>query len=46
MDSKRKNIHLINDLPHIYELEDLMAFCGEHKQIYIYGRGEEQEHFL
>ena len=46
MDSKRKNIHLINDLPHIYELEDLMAFCGEHKQIYIYGRGEEQEYLL
>lgn len=42
----RKSIHLINDLPHIYELEDMIRFCGDHKHLYIYGRGEDQEYLL
>ncbi|MCI8529294.1 MAG: 4Fe-4S cluster-binding domain-containing protein [Lachnospiraceae bacterium] len=46
MDNERKNIHLINELPHIYELEDMMAFCAEHTHIYIYGHDENQEYLL
>lgn len=46
MEEKRKNIHLINELPHIYELEDMMAFCKKYKRLYIYGRDENQEYLL
>jgi hypothetical protein len=41
-----RNKHWINRLPHIYELDDLMAFCRRNKRIYIYGRGEAQEWLL
>lgn len=43
---ERKRIHLINELPHIYELEDMIKFCKEYKKIYIYGRSEQQEYLL
>ena len=46
MEKSRKNIHLINELPHIYELEDMMEFCKKHKSLYIYGRSENQEYLL
>lgn len=42
----REKKHLINDLPHIYELEDLMAFCKSHEKLYIYGRAFNQEYLL
>lgn len=42
----RKTIHLINELPHIYELEDMMAFCKKYEYIYIYGRAVNQEYLL
>jgi len=37
---------LINELPHIYELEDMMAFCRNYTRVYIYGRGIQQEYLL
>ena len=43
---QRKSIHLINELPNINELEDMMKFCKKYKYIYIYGRGERQEYLL
>lgn len=43
---ERKKYHLINELPHIYELEDMMAFCKKYEKIYIYGRGIQQEQLL
>lgn len=43
---ERKKYHLINELPHIYELEDMIEFCKKYKEIYIYGRGEQQEYLL
>lgn len=46
MEKERKKYHLINELPHIYELEDMMEFCKKYKTIYIYGRGEQQEYLL
>ncbi len=42
----KKQIHLINELPHIYELEDMIGFCRQYEHIYIYGRGENQEYLL
>lgn len=42
----KARIHLINELPHIYELEDMMEFCGRYERIYIYGHGENQEYLL
>ncbi len=44
----REKIHLINELPHIYELEDMMEFCRneKYKKLYIYGKGENQEYLL
>lgn len=44
----REKIHLINELPHIYELEDMMDFCKSkgYKDLYIYGKGESQEYLL
>lgn len=46
MEKERKKYHLINELPHIYELEDMMEFCKKYRKIYIYGRGEQQEYLL
>lgn len=42
----RKQIHLINELPHIYELEDMMEFCEKYEHLYIYGRAINQEYLL
>lgn len=42
----RNPIHLINDLPHIYELEDMMEFCRKYKRLFIYGRAVNQEFLL
>lgn len=42
----RNHIHLINDLPHIYELEDMMEFCGKYNRLFIYGRAFNQEYLL
>lgn len=41
-----KSIHLINELPHIYELEDMMEFCKGYERLYIYGKEENQELLL
>lgn len=46
MSTERKKYHLINELPHIYELEDMMGFCKEYERVYIYGRGIQQEYLL
>lgn len=45
VDNKPK-YHLINELPHIYELEDMMEFCKKSKKLYIYGHSENQEYLL
>lgn len=42
----RKSIHLINELPHIYEMEDMMDFCSKYEKVYIYGRAVNQEYLL
>lgn len=39
-----RNKHLLNHLPHIYEIDDLLAFCRKHDKLYIYGCTEEQEY--
>jgi len=41
-----KNVHLINDLPHLYELADMLDFCTKYKHLYICGAGENQEYLL
>ena len=41
-----RNIHIINHLPHVYELEDLIDFCGRYEHLYIFGHTEEQEWLL
>lgn len=46
MENKRKVYHLINELPHIYELEDMMDFCKNYRKLFIYGRGNQQEYLL
>lgn len=46
MEKNKPRYHLINELPHIYELEDMMEFCGRYEKIYIYGHGENQEYLL
>lgn len=38
-----RNKHWINHLPHIYEVDDLLSFCGRYAKLYIYGCTEEQE---
>lgn len=43
---ERNHIHLINELPHIYELEDMIQFCKKYKRLYIYGRAINQEYLL
>ncbi len=42
----RKHLHVINELPHIYELEDMMEFCGKYQKLYIYGYAFQQEMLL
>lgn len=42
----REKNRQINELPHIYELEDMTFFCRSYKKIYIYGRGVQQEYLL
>ena len=34
------------ELPHLYELEDLMAFCARYKKIYVYGKSIRQEQLV
>lgn len=46
MSNSRKKIHLINDLPHIYELEDTMEFCRKYEHLYIWGNGETEQYLL
>lgn len=46
MEEKRKKYHLINELPHIYEMEDMINFCHNYSKVYIYGRGVQQEYLL
>lgn len=46
MEKERKKYHLINELPHIYELEDMIQFCRKYAEVYIYGRGIQQEYLL
>lgn len=41
-----KKLHTINELPHIYELEDMMEFCKKYSKIYIYGTAINQEMLL
>jgi MoaA/NifB/PqqE/SkfB family radical SAM enzyme len=43
---KRDQIHLINDLPHIYEIEDMIEFCRSYGHLYICGAAENQEYLL
>jgi hypothetical protein len=44
--TSRKKIHVINDMPHMYELWDLREFCGKHGRLYICGAGAFQEELL
>jgi len=44
--SKRAKIHLFNDLPHLYELADMMDFCTKYEHLYICGAAENQEYLL
>lgn len=44
--SSRAKIHLFNDLPHLYELEEMMAFCTKYEHLYICGAEENQEYLL
>lgn len=46
MGSDRKKIHVINNLPHIYELEDMINFCKSFQSIYIWGNGEIEQYLL
>jgi hypothetical protein len=42
----QSNVHLINELPHIYEFEDMLAFCKRYEHLYICGAAENQEYLL
>ena len=42
----RNKIHLMNDLPHYYEIEDMLEFCRRYDHLYICGADENQEHLL
>jgi hypothetical protein len=44
--SARAKIHLFNDLPHLYELADMMEFSAKYKHLYIVGATENQEYLL
>lgn len=46
MSTIQRNKHWINRLPHLYEIDDMIAFCKQHNNIYIYGCGEAQEWLL
>lgn len=46
MEEASRKVHLINELPHIYEMEDMIHFCQRYRKIYIYGRSERQEYLL
>ena len=46
VDKPRKKIHLFNEWPHIYELEDMMAFCSKYEHLYIYGCAYNQQYLL
>ena len=43
---KRDNPHLINAVPHLYEIDDMLDFCGKYERLYICGAGENQEYLL
>jgi hypothetical protein len=43
---EKKSIHIINDMPHIYELEDMLEFCKKYEHLYICGTAEKQEYLL
>ncbi len=45
-EATRSKIHVINELPHIYEIEDMIEFCKKYEHIYIYGASENQEYLL
>lgn len=42
----RPKIHVINELPHIYELDDMINFCAKYEHLYICGAAENQEYLL
>lgn len=42
----KRSIHVINELPHYYELQDMFDFCAKYENIYIYGAAYEQEMLL
>ena len=44
--SSRKKIHLINDAPHRYEMQDLWEFCSKYQRLYICGATERSEALL
>jgi hypothetical protein len=46
MNSRKAKLHPLNELPHIYEIEDMLEFCSQHEHTYIYGAGENQEYLL
>jgi len=39
-------LHLIHELPHIFEIEDMIAFCKKYEHLYICGAAENQEYLL
>ena len=46
MISANRKVHLFNDRPHIYEIDDMLAFCKQYESVYIYGIKAEQEYLL
>ncbi|MDE6015533.1 MAG: radical SAM protein [Acetatifactor sp.] len=42
----KRSIHVINELPHYYELQDMFDFCAKYENLYIYGTAYEQEMLL
>jgi len=44
--STRAKIHLFNDLPHMYELEEMADFCSKYEHLYICGAAQNQEYLL
>lgn len=41
-----RNKQLLNHLPHVYEMKDMLEFCERYDKVYIYGCAEEQEYLL
>ena len=37
-----KNIHLINEVPHYYEIDDMIDFCKKYDHLYICGNDKNQ----